>query len=106
MSGGTCLNPFPRRRQFSFAPSLGTTAQKTLLVKNEVKEVCLESHGGQTNSLVTGKRGRLFLIFKKGRKEDPGSYRIVSLIFVLGKMLEQIFMEAWKKCSGTYKTRR
>lgn len=87
-------HPLPRRRQFSFATSLGITTQETLLVKNEAKEVCLKSHGGQANSLVTGKRGTLLLVFKMGRKQDPRSYRLVSLILVLGKILEQILMEA------------
>jgi len=33
-----------------------------------------ESHGSQVKSLVTGKRGNISPIFKKGRKEDPGNY--------------------------------
>lgn len=79
MSGGTCLNPLTRRRQF-FAPSQGAAAQETLLVKNEAKEV-FEKLWWSGNSLVTGKSGTLLLIFKKRRKQDSGSYRLVSLIF-------------------------
>jgi len=32
-------------------------------------------------------------VFKKGKKEDPGNYRPVSLISILGKMMEQLILE-------------
>lgn len=39
------------------------------------------------------KRANVTPIFRKGKKEDPGSYSPVSLTLILVKVMEQIFTE-------------
>jgi len=43
------------------------------------------------------RKAKVTPIFKKGKKEDPGNYRLVSLTSIPGKMMGQLILEAIMK---------
>ncbi|GAB0207699.1 mitochondrial enolase superfamily member 1 [Grus japonensis] len=44
-----------------------------------------------------GRKANVTLVFKKGKKEDPGNYRPVSLTSIPGKMMEQLILDVISK---------
>ena len=66
---------------------LADVVTKPLSVILEMLRQSGEVHGGW-------KKGTITPIFNKGKKDDPGNYQLVSLTSVLGKIMEQILLEA------------
>jgi len=40
-----------------------------------------------------GRKANVLPVFKKGKKKDPGNYRLVSLTSFPGKMIQQLILE-------------
>lgn len=53
----------------------------------------MEGCGPQGRFTKDGRKGNVTSVFKKGRKEYLGKYKLVSLTLTTGKVMEEINME-------------
>jgi len=55
----------------------------------------LSRDGPECRTIIQSRRtcGGVTLIYKKGSKEDPGNYNLVSLTSVPGKIMEHILLD-------------
>ncbi|CAM5087737.1 unnamed protein product [Eretmochelys imbricata] len=63
----------------------------------ELLDIIFENSWGSGEVPYDWKKANVVPIFKKGKKEDPGNYRPVSLTSVPGKIIKQVWKESISK---------